>query len=382
MAPALPETKPAQHRALERSGLGGQHLMARALMYLFVAGAAIALLTLAIPNSEDVGTGQVLITSLLSLAIAGTLWRWGEHLALWPYHGFLACGTVMIQWAIYASGGTTSLFAMFYLWIAVYAFYFFPPFQASLQVALIAGAYAVGLVALDESGEQPFLSWLTTTVAVVVAGAMIGVLKHRLDAVMRRLAEAGRADTLTGLSNEQGFNETLELELERARRSGTRVTVMIGALHELSGSHEASSERVLELVGTIVAGEKRRVDGAARLDSSEFALVLPYTDAHGATIMAERLRSALTEALGAHNLRLSVSFGISSFPRNGTTSEVLLQTAREALDSARELGGDRVVIHQTERPSLVQHIEAIPMSADEPPPIPTGAREPRRTPSP
>lgn len=378
MTPAPETTRFSYRDPLDSSGLGGRYLMARALEYLFIAGGAIALLTLAVPNNDDASVAQVLAMAGLAFAIAALLHTVGDRLPLWGYHACLATGTVLIEWAIFASDNPTSLFAMFFLWIAIYAFYFFPTLEASLQVAFITLTYAGGLAIIDDPGDEPFLAWMTTTVAVVVAGAMIGVLKHRLDATMQRLAAANQADTITGLANEAGFAETLDVELERARRSGTRVTVVVGRM-DPNTLNDRHPERLLELVGGIVGHEKRRVDAAARLGSQEFALVLPYTDAHGATVMAERLRSSLREAFQAKELDLTMSFGISSFPRNGTTPEVLLQTAREAGQSAVELGGDRVVVHQAERPSLVQHIEAIPVAADEPPPIPTGAREPRRS---
>ena len=376
MTPAPETTKFSYRDPLDSSGLGGRFLMARALEYLFIAGGAIALLTLAVPSNDDASVAQVLAMAGLAFAIAALLHTVGDRLPRWGYHAVLATGTVLIEWAIFASDNATSLFAMFFLWIAIYAFYFFSTLEASLQVAFITLTYAGGLVAIDNPGDEPFLSWLTTTVAVVVAGGMIGVLKNRLNAMVRRLAEANQADTITGLANEAGFAETLDIELERARRSGTRVTVMVGRVDPNTRT-DRHPGRLLELVGSIVGQEKRRVDGAGRLGNEEFALVLPYTDAHGATVMAERLRASLRSAFQEKELDLTMSFGISSFPRNGTTPEVLLQTAREAGESAVELGGDRVVVHQAERPSLVQHIEAIPVGVDEPPPIPTGAREPR-----
>jgi diguanylate cyclase (GGDEF)-like protein len=350
--------------------------MSRALMYLFVAGGGIALLTLAVPDKVHASTTQVLAMAGLAFAVALLLLAAGERLPLWGYHACLATGTVLIEWAIFASDNPTSLFAMFFLWIAVYAFYFFNTLEAALQVAFIVLTYAFGLTLIDNPGQDPFLSWLTTTVGVVVVGGMIGALKHRLDAVMSRLADANQADTVTGLQNETGFDETLDVELERARRSGTRVTVMIGSV-DPQPNPAKNPEKVLELVGGIIGHEKRRVDAGARLGVDEFALVLPYTDAHGATVMAERLRTVIREAFTENEFDLTISFGISSFPRNGNTCEVLLQTAREALDSARELGSDRVVVHQIERPSLVQHIESIAVPVDDPPPIPAGARVPR-----
>ena len=85
------------------------------------------------------------------------------------------------------SGARTSPYAFFYIWLALYALFFFAAGQAVLQVLFIAIAYAAvvvgdvtsggqdGLVAIGEAAPR----WIMTVGTLVVAVALVGMLKER-----------------------------------------------------------------------------------------------------------------------------------------------------------------------------------------------------------
>lgn len=168
----------------------------------------------------------------------------------------------------------------------------------------------------------------------------------------RRLLTASRQDHLTGLLNRRGFDAALHREVRRARRSATPLSLLIvdidwfKAYNDSLGHQEG--DRCLQLVADALGACLRRAsDLACRYGGEEFVLILPDTDAKGATAVAANCQRAI-EALaiahpaGAHG-RLTASIGIvgahaESVPAN--PAELFAQ-ADAALYTAKRNGRNR-----------------------------------------
>jgi diguanylate cyclase (GGDEF)-like protein len=139
------------------------------------------------------------------------------------------------------------------------------------------------------------------------------------------------------------FGERLELELERAQRTGRHLSLVIGELpsdlHVDPGAMRFD-EDVLRIALGVIAGQKRRIDVSARVGDARFALVLPETDEQGALVLTERLRKAIANAIGDLP---AVRFGIATFPRHGRTIGALVHAADRALRAAFTLGREGLV---------------------------------------
>ena len=167
---------------------------ARALAYLFVAGAGLAALALALPHSgrqDDLGVtvviGSACVGALVLLLAASRIPTWGCQI-------FVALGTLLISAAIYFADAGDSPYAFYYIWVGIYAFYFLPRAWAIVQSALVALVYAGLLTVGDLPSSAPEARWLLTIGTLVVAGALIDRLAER---VRERAAEADRrADRL------------------------------------------------------------------------------------------------------------------------------------------------------------------------------------------
>jgi HD-GYP domain-containing protein (c-di-GMP phosphodiesterase class II) len=77
-------------------------------------------------------------------------------------------------------------------------------------------------------------------------------------------------------------------------------------------------------------------------------VLLPDSDEHAAYIVAERLRRTIREEFLDDSARLTISFGIASFPHHGAGPEALMSCADQALYAAKELGRDCTVIYTPE----------------------------------
>ncbi len=183
----------------------------------------------------------------------------------------------------------------------------------------------------------------------LVLFAVIYRQRLQIAALDERLSAASRLDPLTGLFNRRAFEELLNFELDRSRRTGRPVAVIVG---EIDGMGRLNAERghgagdvAIEQVASDMSKWKRRIDSAGRIGGEKFGILLPETDQHGAFLVAERLRRAARRSLAQDALPLTISFGVASYPEHGEQFGVLMGAATRAVDVAKELGRDRSVIY-------------------------------------
>jgi diguanylate cyclase (GGDEF)-like protein/putative nucleotidyltransferase with HDIG domain len=203
-----------------------------------------------------------------------------------------------------------------------------------------------------------------TLVAAVVVLALLAVVLHQrrqIATLELRLAEASRFDALTGLLNRRAFEELLNFELDRSRRTGRPVAVIIGEIDGLgrlnSERGHAAGDTAIQQVADDMAKWKRRIDSAGRLGGEKFGILLPETDESGAFLVAERLRRASRRTFAQDALPLTISFGVAGYPEHGEQVAVLMGAATRAVQTASELGRDRSVIYS---PDLEQMLAGAP----------------------
>ena len=330
--------------------------MARTLAYLLGAGAVLTILSIVVQssvNAPDVGiAAPIAAVAVTALALAVVLRIRGAAVLLrgWRFQLLLAGATTLVTAAVWMDG-PSSRYATFYVLIALYAAYFFTRLQTSVQVVFAASSYAAAVLAQDPNPGD-VARWVITVGVLGVASMLVFATKGRLEGVISRLEAAARTDVLTGLLNRRGFEETIETELERAKRSGRELSLIVGdldhfkALNDLCG-HGAGDD-ALEAVAAVMSAARRRIDSAARIGGEEFAVLVPESDEHEAYMLAERLRQAVRGAFAGDEPALTISFGVAVYPRHGHTPESLFLAADQALYAAKELGRDRTVIHNPE----------------------------------
>jgi two-component system cell cycle response regulator len=156
-------------------------------------------------------------------------------------------------------------------------------------------------------------------------------------------------DTLTDLYNSRTFLKEMKDELRRAKRYKRPVAlcmVAIDGFKEVSRQYGAlTSDSVLKVLADILRGAIRDVDIPARYSGDEFAIIFPETNASGASIVAERIRQRVsTQSITSnwHNLRVTASVGLASFPAHAREENELLARSIQAMEQAMARGGDRV----------------------------------------
>jgi diguanylate cyclase (GGDEF)-like protein len=212
--------------------------------------------------------------------------------------------------------------------------------SGGVEVAL--GSLGLGWPAphtLDGPGRQ-LLQALAALAAVAVDRARLSSTAAERSDWFERLAHT---DPLTGLANERTVGRILELELARAARQGSEVSLAMFDVDDfqktnLSGGHEAG-DAVLRRVAAVLAESVRLVDTVGRIGGDEFVLVAPGSA--GMTV-AHRVLEGITALPAIAGRPITVSAGVARFPVDGADAESLIAAASDALARARENGRGRV----------------------------------------
>jgi diguanylate cyclase (GGDEF)-like protein len=323
-------------------------LMARALGALLAAGATLALLTVTLPQSTGERRSSLLMAIGGAYLLAGLLlWR-GRRVSRRVLPFALAWGSTVIAGIAYLTAQTPSPLLFCFLWICLCASYFLTTAEAAAQIVYVGLLYGALLTARTPAGGVAEW-WLVGMGTLFVSSVLISSMRERVDLLIGRLFDAARRDVVTNLPNRQGFRELLDLELERARRNTTVLSILVGRLDNFAALNDrhgrAVGDDALKRVAHQLEAAKRQIDGIARLGGDEFALILPDTDLHQALVLAERLRDQVRGDFAAVGLGLTISFGVATYPDHCETAASLLRAADEALHAATQDGGDRTVLY-------------------------------------
>jgi diguanylate cyclase (GGDEF)-like protein len=318
--------------------------MARTGAVLFGAAALVTVLGLVLPHQPQVDEDGLAAVAIGCGAMAAMLAAGGERLPLWTPHVWLAWGTGMVSLALLfngeRNGGAAGGDEMYYLWVVLLAAYYLGRAGTAAQVALIAAAYTVTLVAIDPGPIGPS-RWLTTVGLAIGSAVVVRLLSERVERLLAELRLAASTDPLTGLQNRRAFEERLAEELARARRTGEAFGLVLADVDhfkQLNDRHgHASGDEALIELGRQLRAEMRAVDTVARIGGDEFAILLPATDADGAGGAAARI-AALVGGSGAMP---TVSAGSAAYGPDGRTIDDLMRAADARLYASKRRGEPR-----------------------------------------
>jgi len=168
---------------------------------------------------------------------------------------------------------------------------------------------------------------------------------------LSRARQEALIDSLTGLLNRKGFDQSIESMLAYHAQEGTPLSLLMIDIDHFKqvndGYGHLFGDRVIRSIAQAIKNGIKGGDVACRYGGEEYAVILPNTPAAGAMAVAEQLRNAI----GRGRIRridredsvgnITVSIGAASVEK-GETRTGLIGRADAALYAAKQSGRDRV----------------------------------------
>ena len=301
-------------------------------------------------------TGLQFASRFLDLSRRAPLARRGVHSLC--IAGLVAMGGAVVAGAQEAAAwiafGFVVVFAITMLVLGAHAIR--NGFQAGryFLAAAIAAMTGTLITTLAVLGLIPYTVWTFRAVeAGMLADATLLALalahRYRLDQMERLRAEQlARTDQLTRLPNRRAFRELAEPIWSNTLRNNRNIALImldIDHFKRLNDTYgHARGDEVLAMVGQVLLATARRGDVIARWGGEEFMMLMPETDKHQASVLAERLRLQISSShfsTPAGEISVTVSFGVAQ--RNGdATLDELIDEADTMLYRAKQLGRNQV----------------------------------------
>ncbi|MFH1707531.1 MAG: diguanylate cyclase [Planctomycetota bacterium] len=197
-------------------------------------------------------------------------------------------------------------------------------------------------------------------VGIVTLGDILKVVRKELadsHSEVTHLRGQVDMDTLTGVYNRRFFNRMFKREVERVKRHGGFLSLLMVDLDNFkpindTHGHDAG-DQVLTQVASMIVLNVREINMVCRFGGDEFAVIAPISDLVGAVRMGERLRAVLETLIVFYKgleLQLTISVGVATWSDHMENVQGLLMAADQALYEAKKSGRNRVCQAETAPP--------------------------------
>src|SRR5580700_9898561 len=215
---------------------------------------------------------------------------------------------------------------------------------SSMCIPLVSFGQTLGVLVLDTSRTGAFNPADTQpleSVADICATAIQNA--HYVE----RVKQLAYLDGLTGIFNRRFFEMRIMEEIERARRYGTGMAVIMADIDQFKRLNDefghVLGDEVLRQVSSLFHQQLRKVDVVCRYGGEEFGILLTQTNAKQAMKIAEKLRKMVESWLFPGVPRtVTISAGAAAFPEQGTSRDELVRAADSGLYAAKQAGRNKV----------------------------------------
>ncbi len=191
-------------------------------------------------------------------------------------------------------------------------------------------------------------------------GEIVGLVTQSdlLEATVRLLSQTeakkeeyktiAQKDSLTALFSRNYFETVFRRELEKVKRYGGLLSVVIFDLDNFKEINDtlghSAGDKTLEKVGKIIDSFSRGADVVARYGGDEFIVLLPGVGTRGTKVYAERVRKKIEEYFQEKPVKLTISAGICKWTPKTNTARRMVEKAGRLLYTAKKRGKNRVQV--------------------------------------
>lgn len=199
------------------------------------------------------------------------------------------------------------------------------------------------------AGHKPIQQSIRDLVSTIADFLGVVISDHEN---LERIKQQSRMDKLTGLYNRRVFEEQLSTEFRRALRYERDLSLLIMDIDDFKPVNDTwghqQGDRVLEVIGNLLAGSFRDLDTVCRYGGEEVCVILPETVGEAARVKADQIRRKIAETdipmleEPGKNMRITMSVGAACLSKSTTSEEQLLRDADRALYWVKKNGKNQV----------------------------------------
>lgn len=225
-----------------------------------------------------------------------------------------------------------------------------------ISVPILSKGSSFAVLNITDREDGSVFSDVDLSLAELLADvASLSLERHRIIESIEELQKESVTDALTGLGNRRHFERRMLSEINRARRFGQPLSLIMLDIDDFKVYNDTyghpTGDATLRGLAQVMLDNVRTIDDVIRYGGEEFAVILPQTTIDLATVVAERMRAAANELKiegveDVANRRFSVSIGVAAFPVDARDENELVNHADIALYIAKAEGKDRVVVFE------------------------------------
>ena len=185
------------------------------------------------------------------------------------------------------------------------------------------------------------------------ANQRMTVQMQEIVSLQEKLREQAIRDPLTELYNRRILQEAIEREIAQSLRNETEfclAMIDVDNFKQLNDRYgHTAGDLVLKSLARILENNTRRGDISCRYGGEEFAILLPGASLEGARKRAQQWRKAfqmLHPSFNGHELQVTLSIGIASYPQHGMDVDSIVGAADKALYESKEKGKNKVTVFE------------------------------------
>jgi diguanylate cyclase (GGDEF)-like protein len=221
---------------------------------------------------------------------------------------------------------------------------FFDEAASRMSIPLVSFGQVLGIIVLNSSKADAFReSDLQSLESVADICATSIQNAHYVE----RVKQLAYLDGLTGIFNRRFFELRIMEEIERARRYGAGMAVVMIDIDQFKRLNDEFGhllgDEVLRQVSSVFHQQLRKIDVVCRYGGEEFGILLTQTDAERALSVADKLRKTVENwQFPGVPRTVTISAGVAAFPDHGTTRDELVRAADTGLYAAKQAGRNNV----------------------------------------